>query len=50
MPGKFWTVFGDAVLDGLIADALQSNHDLRIAAARLREARALRRDAGFDFL
>jgi len=50
VPGRFWTVFGDDVLNGLIEDALKSNHDLRLAAARLREARALRRDAGFDFL
>jgi len=50
VPGRFWTVFGDEVLTSLIEDALKSNHDLRLAAARLREARALRRDAGFDFL
>jgi multidrug efflux system outer membrane protein len=50
VPSKFWTVWGDEVLDGLIDDALKTNHDIRIAAARLREARALRRDAGYDFL
>lgn len=50
VPGRFWTVFDDEVLNGLIDDALKANHDLRLAAARLREARALRRDAGFDFL
>lgn len=50
LPAKFWTVFGDEVLNELVEDALKSNHDLRLAAARLREARALRRDSGFDFL
>lgn len=50
LPAKFWTVFGDETLNALVEDALKSNHDVRIASARLREARALRRDAGFDFL
>jgi multidrug efflux system outer membrane protein len=49
VPSKFWTVFNDDVLTGLIEDALSANHDLRIAAARFNEARALRRDAAFDF-
>ena len=49
VPSKFWTVFNDDVLTGLIEDALTANHDLRIAAARFNEARALRRDAAFDF-
>jgi multidrug efflux system outer membrane protein len=44
----FWTGFHDAGLDKLVKDALGSNHDLRIALARVREARALRRDAAFD--
>jgi multidrug efflux system outer membrane protein len=46
---RFWTVFDDATLSSLVADALKANHDLRIAAARLAEARALHRDAQFDF-
>lgn len=50
VPSRFWTVFGDEVLNTMIADSLKANHDVRLAAARLREARALRRDAGFDFL
>ena len=50
VPAQFWTLFNDEVLNGLIEDSLRANHDLRIAAARLREARALRRDAAFDFL
>jgi multidrug efflux system outer membrane protein len=36
----WWTVFGDAQLNSLIARAIQSNLDLRIAVARIREARA----------
>jgi multidrug efflux system outer membrane protein len=45
---QFWTVFGDATLSALVADALQANHDLRIAVARLDEARALRGAARMD--
>jgi len=47
---QFWTVFGDDALTSLIQDALNANHDLRIAAARLNEARALRLGAASDFL
>ncbi len=39
---QWWSSFGDATLDSLIHDALSNNYDLRAAAARLREARALR--------
>src|SRR5215510_2281286 len=45
---QFWQNFQDPTLDGLIAQALEANHDLRIAVTRVREARALRRDAAFD--
>jgi multidrug efflux system outer membrane protein len=45
---QFWQNFGDTELDKLVSDALTSNHDLRIAMTRVREARALRRDAAFD--
>lgn len=38
--GRWWTLFGDAELDRLVAQALQRNADLAVAAARLREARA----------
>lgn len=38
----WWTVFRDPVLDSLVARAVAGNQDLRIAAARVREARALR--------
>jgi outer membrane protein, multidrug efflux system len=46
--GRFWTQFGDATLDGLVDDALNANHDLRIALGRLAEARAERHQAQFD--
>jgi outer membrane protein, multidrug efflux system len=38
----WWTVFGDAQLNSLVERAIQSNTDLRIAMARIREARAQR--------
>ena len=45
---KFWTQFGDDNLNRLVDEALDANHDLRIALGRLLEARAIRREAGFD--
>ncbi len=39
---RWWSSFADEALDGLIRDALSGNYDLRVAAARVREARALR--------
>ncbi len=39
----WWHGFNDGKLDELVSRALQKNHDLRIATARLREARVLRR-------
>jgi outer membrane protein, multidrug efflux system len=39
---RWWTTFKDPVLESLIARAVQSNLDLRTAAARVREARAQR--------
>jgi multidrug efflux system outer membrane protein len=46
----FWTVFDDAQLSAIVEQALRSNHDLRIALANLNQARALRREAKFDYL
>jgi len=40
LDSAWWRVFGDPVLDGLVLRALRSNHDVRIAAARIREVRA----------
>jgi len=45
---RFWEVFGDAQLSRLIAESQFMNHDLRIALARLNEARALRGAARLD--
>jgi multidrug efflux system outer membrane protein len=45
---RFWTQFGDQTLERLEADALDANHDLRIALGHLVEARAERRQAQFD--
>ncbi|WP_020204764.1 efflux transporter outer membrane subunit [Cupriavidus sp. WS] len=38
--GEWWKIFGDADLDRLIAQASESNQDLAVAAARLKQARA----------
>lgn len=38
---RFWRGFGDPVLDGLVAQALAANPELRLAVARLQESRAL---------
>jgi multidrug efflux system outer membrane protein len=46
----WWRGFNDPKLDELVDRALSTNHDLRIATANLREARALRRQALFDLL
>ena len=39
---KWWEVFGDEKLNALIAEAAQSNFDVRVAEARVRAARAAR--------
>src|SRR6266446_2276045 len=44
----WWRGFNDTKLDGLVDRAIAHNHDLRIAAANLKEARALRRLTTFD--
>ena len=43
---RWWTAFGDPVLDDLVHRALASNLDLAIAAQRVREARAAVRIVG----
>lgn len=45
---EFWKAFNDPLLTGLIEDSLRANHDVRIALARLSEARALRGEARLD--
>jgi multidrug efflux system outer membrane protein len=39
----WWTLYGDPLLDRLVADALAGNKDLRIAVARIGEAEAIAR-------
>jgi multidrug efflux system outer membrane protein len=48
--GAWWSVFGDPVLDDLAARAVAGNTDVQQAAARVRAARALLRDAQADLL
>ena len=45
---QWWKAFNDPSLDVLVAQAVESNHDLRLAEARVREARALHRVAAAD--
>jgi NodT family efflux transporter outer membrane factor (OMF) lipoprotein len=45
----WWTSFNDAELDSLIQRAAQSNPDLLVAEARLRQARAIRQMSAADF-
>jgi multidrug efflux system outer membrane protein len=47
---SWWKDFNDPLLSDLIARASTNNHDVRRAHARLREARALWREARFDFV
>jgi len=46
---NWWSIFNDAQLAQLIHDAVTANHDLRIAAANLRQARALLLEARYDY-
>ena len=46
----WWRLYRDPVLDGLIADALGANTDIRVAIARLEKARASLRGARSDRL
>jgi len=45
---EFWRTFDDPVLTQLIDDALRANTDLRVAVARLDQARAITRQSRFD--
>src|SRR5262249_51704034 len=38
---QWWKGFGDPMLNDLIDHALATNHDLRLAKARVREAKAM---------
>jgi outer membrane protein, multidrug efflux system len=45
----WWRQFGDPVLDELMARAAAGSHDLKLAAARVDEARALFREQSLDY-
>lgn len=45
---EFWKAFNEQQLNDMIERALTANHDIRIATARLREARALRGESQLD--
>jgi NodT family efflux transporter outer membrane factor (OMF) lipoprotein len=45
---QWWTTFHDSELDSLILCALSANHELKIAEARVREARAVERVAASE--
>ena len=47
---RWWTKFGDPVLDRLVDDALAQNLDIAAAAARVDQARAVARAAGAALL
>lgn len=47
---RWWTLFADPLLDELVASALESNRSLAAAEARLKEARAARREQVMDLL
>lgn len=49
-PERWWTAFGDPVLDELVERALSSNLDLASTWYRLREAEAVAERAGADLL
>lgn len=42
--GEWWTLFGDPVLDALQHEAFAANQDLKAAAARLQQSRAIQRN------
>jgi multidrug efflux system outer membrane protein len=44
-PANWWLLYGDGVLDKLVAVGLENNTDVRIAVARIEEAEALMREA-----
>ncbi|MGE0814721.1 MAG: efflux transporter outer membrane subunit [Vicinamibacterales bacterium] len=45
---RWWAQFDDPVLDGLMTRALEANHDVRIAVARVEQARAVFDDLRLD--
>jgi NodT family efflux transporter outer membrane factor (OMF) lipoprotein len=47
---RWWTLYRDPLLDGLVGDALAANTDIRVAVARIERARASLRGAKSDRL
>jgi multidrug efflux system outer membrane protein len=47
---QWWTLYGDRTLEEIVAAARKGNADVRLAAARVREAEALAREAGVAFV
>lgn len=47
---QWWKAFNDPVLDDLVAQAVSGNLDIKVAVARVDEARALFKDARLDQL
>ena len=45
LPANWWALYRDPTLDGLVADALKNNADLRLAIARVLEAEGVWREA-----
>jgi multidrug efflux system outer membrane protein len=50
LSAQWWTLYGDGTLDELVSASRKSNVDMRLAAARVREAEALLRETGAAFL
>jgi len=50
LPAQWWRLYEDPVLDGLVADAMAANTQVRQATARIARARASLRGAGADRL
>jgi multidrug efflux system outer membrane protein len=50
LAADWWTLYADDTLNELVAVSRKSNVDLRLAAARVREAEAVLREAGAAFL
>ncbi|HEY7615037.1 MAG TPA: TolC family protein [Gemmatimonadales bacterium] len=48
--GEYWRALGDTTLIRLLEQALTANYDVRVAEARIRGARASRREAALDFV
>jgi outer membrane protein, multidrug efflux system len=45
LPAQWWTLYGDAALEQLVASSLANNSDLRLAVARVQEAEGVWREA-----